>query len=134
MPSRVNLQTHSRFVQVLQHEVLHCLQSNCNGPMHILDLSQPRDVVKTYEGTCTKCQHREHITGQEERIPEWEDAALLEMAYEHLLHQQPECPFDHTPVIFTSLPNPRRKARYRLSCFYCGRQATIDWPPSESKR
>ena len=55
------------------------------------------------------------------------------MADEHLMHQQPICPYDRTPVVFTSLQNPRRKARYRLSCFYCGRQAEIDWPPPRGR-
>jgi hypothetical protein len=32
------------------------------------------------------------------------------------------------------MPNPRRKARYRLSCFYCGRHAELNWPPAEAKR
>lgn len=26
------------------------------------------------------------------------------------------------------------KARYRLSCFYCGRQAEMGWPPPEARR
>jgi hypothetical protein len=56
------------------------------------------------------------------------------MADEHLMHQQPTCPFDETPVVFHSLPNPRRRARYRLACFFCGRQADMDWPPPESRR
>ena len=43
------------------------------------------------------------------------------------------CPNDGTPVVFTSLPNPRRKGRYRLSCYYCGRQAEMDWPPPEAR-
>lgn len=102
--------------------------------MQIIDLSHQKDLIKTFEARCAQCGSKERLTGKEERTPEWDDASLLAMADEHLLHQQPECPFDSTPVIFTSLPNPRRKARYRLSCFYCGRQAIMDWPPSEAKR
>jgi hypothetical protein len=56
------------------------------------------------------------------------------MAELHLLHEQPICPFDDTPITFTSMPNPRRKARYRLSCYYCGRHAEMNWPPPEAKR
>lgn len=134
MPTQIHPHTHHRFVQALQHEVLECQQPNCGARMQLVDVSHPKDVVKSFEATCTQCGFKERVTGKEERTPEWEDASLLEMADEHLLHQQPECPFDHTPVVFTSLPNPRRKARYRLSCYYCGRQATMDWPPSESKR
>lgn len=48
--------------------------------------------------------------------------------------QQPTCPRDGTPVVFTSLPNPRRRARYRVACYYCGRQVEMDWPPPESRR
>jgi hypothetical protein len=55
------------------------------------------------------------------------------MSEVHLLHEQPSCPFDDTPITFTSMPNPRRKARYRLSCFYCGRHAEMNWPPPEAK-
>lgn len=63
-----------------------------------------------------------------------DNASLLGMAEAHMFHQQAFCPFDDTPIVFTSLPNPRRRARYRLSCFYCGRQADMDWPPPEAKR
>jgi len=74
------------------------------------------------------------LAGREELTPPWDEDSLLEMAYEHLMHQPAVCPVDGTPVVFTSLPNPQRKARYRLSCFYCGRQAEMDWPPPESRR
>ena len=60
-------------------------------------------------------------------------ASITMMAKVHLLHDQPSCPFDDTPITFTSMPNPRRKARYRLSCFYCGRHAELNWPPPEAK-
>ena len=66
--------------------------------------------------------------------PPWDDASITMMAEVHLLHDQPTCPFDDTPITFTSMPNPRRKARYRLSCFYCGRHAEMNWPPPEAKR
>jgi hypothetical protein len=56
------------------------------------------------------------------------------MAEVHLLHEQPSCPFDDTPITFISLPNPRRKARYRLQCYYCGRHTEMNWPPPEAKR
>lgn len=134
MPTQIDLHTHHRFVQALQHETLECSKPDCGARMQIVDLSHQKDLVKTFEAKCEQCGFKERLTGKEERIPEWDDASLLKMADEHLLHQQPECPFDGTPVVFTSLPNPRRKARYRLSCFYCGRQATMDWPPFESKR
>src|SRR3989454_5307419 len=54
--------------------------------------------------------------------------------YTTLFRSPAFCPFDHTPIVFISLPNPRRKARYRLACFYCGRQAEMDWPPPEARR
>jgi hypothetical protein len=56
------------------------------------------------------------------------------MAEVHLLHDQPTCPFDDTPITFISMPNPRRKARYRLLCYYCGRHTEMNWPPPEAKR
>src|SRR3990172_5596302 len=54
-------------------------------------------------------------------------APITMMAEVHLLHDQPTCPFDDTPITFTSMPKPRRKARYRLSCFYCGRHTEMNW-------
>jgi hypothetical protein len=56
------------------------------------------------------------------------------MAEAHLLHDQPTCPFDDTPITFISMPNPRRKGRYRLLCYYCGRHTEMNWPPPEAKR
>ncbi|HJU04335.1 MAG TPA: hypothetical protein VJ692_04220 [Nitrospiraceae bacterium] len=123
-----------RFIKALQHEHIPCADSACPGAVEIVDLSQLHDRVKLFELTCQKCGRRDRLTGRPSLTPPWDDAALLVMADEHLMHQQPTCPHDNTPVVFTSLPNPRRKARYRLSCFYCGRQAEMDWPPPESRR
>jgi rRNA maturation protein Nop10 len=102
--------------------------------VEITDLSQMRDRIKTFEARCQQCGWHRRLTGQEHLTPGWDESSLLMMADEHLMHQQPLCPFDDTPVVFTSLPNPRRRARYRLSCFYCGRQTEMDWPPPEAKR
>src|SRR5205823_12888120 len=77
---------------------------------------------------------KEGVTGPEELGAPWDDTVQLDMAYDHLMHQPAMCPQDGSPVIFTSLPNPRRKARYRVSCFYCGRQAEMDWPPPDLRR
>ncbi|MGH7233043.1 MAG: hypothetical protein ACREJU_17050 [Nitrospiraceae bacterium] len=126
--------SHNSFVRALQHEPIPCATSGCRGPVDIVDLSQFRDRVKMFELTCQSCGWCTRLTGCESLSPPWDDASLLVMADEHLMHQQPMCPHDDTPVVFTSLPNPRRKARYRLSCFYCGRQAEMDWPPPESRR
>jgi hypothetical protein len=123
-----------RFVKALQHEPLWCGNTGCPGPVQVADLSQLRDRIRSFDATCAQCGWHRRLTGQESLAPPWDDASLLAMADVHLMHQQPICPFDETPVVFTSLPNPRRKARYRLSCFYCGRQAEMDWPPPESKR
>jgi len=125
---------HREFIRALQHEPIACRRTGCPGPVEVTDLSQVRDRVKTFALRCQRCGWEDRLTGREEPVPPWDDAALLIMADEHLMHQQPSCPFDETPVVFTSLPNPRRRARYRLSCFYCGRQAEMDWPPSESRR
>lgn len=133
---------HQRFVKALQGESLSCdgagpsaeLGASCSGLMEATDTSQLTDRVKTFDLRCPLCGRMEHLTGQEEPHPPWDDAALLLMADEHLMHQQPTCPNDGTPVVFTSLPNPRRRARYRISCYYCGRQMDLDWPPPESRR
>ena len=123
-----------QFVKALQGEPLSCAGPGCPGPVETTDRSQLHDRVKTFELTCTRCGRQERLTGREELTPPWDEGALLEMADEHLMHLTAVCPCDGTPVVFTSLPNPRRKARYRLSCFYCGRQAEIAWPPAESRQ
>ena len=123
-----------RFIKALQHEPITCATPGCPGPVETTDLSHLRDRVKTFELACRQCGRHDRVGGKESTMPPWDDTALLAMADEHLMHQQPICPHDGTPVVFTSLPNPRRKARYRLSCFYCGRQAEMDWPPAESRR
>ena len=125
---------HQRFVKALQHEPIPCGRTGCEGSVEVADLSGLHDRVKTFEARCRRCGWHERITGRKQHLPPWDDAALLLMANDHLLHQQPVCPFDDTPVVFTSMPNPRRKARYRVSCFYCGRQAEMDWPPPEARR
>ncbi len=134
MKSGEERQAHRRFVLALQHEPMACSKPGCREHLDVVDLSQQSDRIKTYEARCARCGWQERITGKEELQPVWDDASLLMMADEHLMHQQPLCPFDDTPVVFTSLPNPRRKARYRLSCYYCGRQTTMAWPPPEAKR
>jgi hypothetical protein len=125
---------HHQFVNALQHEPIPCGNPGCPGSVDTNDLSQIHDRVKTFGLTCQRCGWHARLRGMESPIPPWDDASLLVMADEHLMHQQPSCPNDGTPVIFTSLPNPRRRARYRVSCFYCGRQAEMDWPPQESRR
>ncbi|MGQ0810617.1 MAG: hypothetical protein ACT4OO_05265 [Nitrospiraceae bacterium] len=125
---------HQRFVRALQHETLSCGLATCPGPVETTELSQLHDRVKSFQAECRSCGWKLCIAGQEQTAPPWDEASLLQMADEHLMHQPPLCPYDHTPIVFTSLPNPRRKARYRLSCYYCGRQADMDWPPSASRR
>jgi hypothetical protein len=126
--------SHQQFIRALQHEALPCSRPGCGGPVEITDLSQTRDRLKTFDVRCRQCGWYLHLTGKEQLVPPWDESALLTMADEHLMHQQPLCPFDETPVVFTSLPNPRRRARYRISCFYCGRHTEMDWPPPEAKR
>lgn len=124
---------HQRFVKALQGESLACDAANCRGLIEVTDTSQLADRVKTFDVRCHVCGKTDRLTGQEELHPPWDDASLLLMADEHLMHQQPSCPNDGTPVVFTSLPNPRRRARYRISCYYCGRRVDVDWPPPESR-
>jgi hypothetical protein len=125
---------HQQFVRALQREAVPCGRPGCPGPVEVSDVSQPLDRVKTFALRCQQCGWLNRVSGLEQVTPPWDEAALLVMADEHLMHQQPTCPFDGTPVIFTSLPNPRRRARYRISCFYCGRHAEMDWPPAEARR
>ncbi|MGH7181641.1 MAG: hypothetical protein ACREJN_06670 [Nitrospiraceae bacterium] len=125
---------HGRFVKALQHEHLTCAQPGCGGAMDIADHTLHNAHIKSYEAKCERCHVSETITGVEQTSPPWDVASFTMMAELHLLHEQPICPFDDTPITFTSMPNPRRKARYRLSCFFCGRHAEMNWPPPEAKR
>ncbi len=127
-------ESHQRFVQTLQHEHLTCAKPGCGGLMDVTDLTPHLARIKTYEAECERCHTKELITGKEQTAPPWDVASITMMAEVHLLHDQPTCPFDDTPITFTSRPNPRRKARYRLSCFYCGRHTEMNWPPPEAKR
>jgi hypothetical protein len=134
MKSEQEQTAHSRFVQALQHEHLTCPKPGCGGAMNITDHTPHLARIKMYEAECKQCHTKEQIAGKEQPMPPWDGASITMMAEVHLLHDQPTCPFDDTPITFTSMPNPRRKARYRLSCFYCGRHAELNWPPAEAKR
>ncbi len=134
LPPFHKLSAHDLFVRALQHEPLPCSRPQCPGPVQATDASQVHDRVKRFHLHCEHCDDNSELGGTEQLTPPWDDASLLVMADEHLMHQQPTCPFDGTPVVFHSLPNPRRRARYRLACFFCGRSAVMDWPPAESRR
>ena len=133
MKSEQERQVHSRFLQALQHEHLMCAKAGCGGSMEVTDLTTHHARVKTYEAICQRCHTKEQITGKEQASPPWDVASITMMAEVHLLHEQPACPFDNTPITFISMPNPRRKARYRLLCYYCGRHTEMNWPPPEAK-
>lgn len=134
MTSSEQEQAHRVFIRALQHDAISCGRAGCPGPVEALDQSQTRDRIKTFELTCERCGWHTSVTGREQLMPLWDNASLELMADEHLMHQQPVCPYDDTPVVFISMPNPRRKAKYRVACFYCGRHTEMDWPPPESKR
>lgn len=134
MKTNQEREDHRRFVQALQHEPLACAKPDCGGPMDVVDLTTHSARLKTFEATCERCGMVEKISGSEEHAPPWDVASITMMAEAHLLHDQPTCPYDDTPITFISMPNPRRKARYRLCCFYCGRHAEMNWPPPEAKR
>src|SRR5690606_25245796 len=91
---------HRRFVQALQHEPLTCAKEGCGGPMDVVDVSTHSARVKTYEATCEKCGTVEKISGREQHTPPWDVASITMMAEMHLLHDQPNCPYDGTPITF----------------------------------
>ena len=134
MRSEQERNAHLRFVKALQREHLICPNPNCGGPMDVVDHTPHSARIKTYDATCERCHTVEKITGKEDHQPAWDLASITLMAETHLLHEQPACPYDDTPITFLSLPNPRRKARYRLQCYYCGRHTEMNWPPPEAKR
>ncbi|MCY4613531.1 MAG: hypothetical protein OXB94_07935 [Nitrospira sp.] len=117
------------FIKALRHEPITCFRGACPGHVDCAEVSLPQERVKSYRLRCDVCDWEECIRGHEDGASQWEEAELQAIIDEHLLHLQPECPYDQAPVVFTSLPNPRRKARYRISCYYCGRQVEMDWPP-----
>ena len=121
------------FIKALQHEPITCPRTACAAPVDCTEVSSPQERVKTYHLRCEVCGWDERVGGAEDGAAQWDEAELQAIIDEHLPHLQPVCPYDRAPVVFTSLPNPRRKARYRIACFYCGRQAEMDWPPQETK-
>ena len=121
------------FVKALQHEPIPCATLTCRGYVDCTDMSQAHDRIKTFHLHCTVCGWEDHVHGLDEPGMPWSEAELQGIIEEHLLHLQPICPFDQAPVIFTSLPNPRRRARYRIACHYCGCSVEMDWPPQEAK-
>lgn len=121
------------FIRALQNEMVPCGTPDCPGPVAASERSQADDRVKVFDVHCERCGWSERVAGQEDQGPPWDESSLTAIIDEHLLHLQPICPFDHAPVFFHSLPSPRRKARYRITCYFCGRQAELDWPPQESK-
>ncbi len=123
----------SVFVQALHKTSVKCMTPDCSGVVTVNDLSNRYDRVKTFSFHCNQCDWNEEISGELKIEPPWDEAALIEITEEHLLHLEPVCPHDQAPVHFKSLPNPRRKARYRISCHFCGRQAELEWPPAEAK-
>ena len=121
------------FVNAVQKVPIACSTSGCSGPVESVESTQLEDRIKTFQLRCEQCGWTDRIAGREQLDPPWDEASIIEMTEEHLLHLQPSCPYDSSPVHFQSLPNPRRKARYRISCYFCGRRVELDWPPQEAK-
>jgi len=122
------------FVKALRKQPVTCGVPRCSGCVEVTDISQIPDRVKTFRLQCASCHWEDSITGCLQLEPPWDEGSLMEITEEHLLHLEPVCPYDQAPVHFHSLPNPRRRARYRMTCYYCGRQEELDWPPEEAKR
>ena len=130
MPTRAS----ATFIQALHKQSVRCGGGDCSRWVEVLDISQRTDRVKTFQLRCGSCHWESTISGCLQSEPPWDEGSLREITEEHLLHLEPVCPFDQAPVQFHSLPNPRRRARYRITCWYCGRQEELDWPPEETKR
>src|SRR2546428_576442 len=92
---------HRQFVQALKHEVIFCGQDGCGGPIQAIELSGDADRVKKFLLTCELCGWRAQAAGREQLEPRWDEAAISEMAYQHLMHVEAACPFDTTPIVFT---------------------------------
>lgn len=122
------------FNQALRKQPVACPTPECPGPVAVEEVSSSGDRVKSFSLRCEQCDWHDIIAGDEQVNPPWDEGSLMEITEEHLLHLEPVCPYDQAPVEFHSLPNPRRRARYRISCFFCGRQEVLDWPPEEAKR
>lgn len=133
MLSEQEREVRRRFVQALQHEHVTCAKPGCGGAMEVADHTPHSARIKSYEAICERCHTVEKIIGKEEHLPSWDVGSITLMAEMHLLHEQPTCPNDDTPITFISLPNPHRKARYCLQCYYCGRHTEMNWPPREAK-
>src|SRR5687768_7349439 len=78
--------SHQQFVSALQHEPLACERNGCPGPVEIIDVSHMRDRIKTFEARCQQCGWHRRLTGQEQLTPVWDEASLLMMADDHLMH------------------------------------------------
>ncbi len=122
------------FVKALRKQPVTCGMPKCSGCVEVTDISQNADRVKNFRLQCHSCHWEDIITGCPQLEPPWDEGSLMEIMEEHLLHLEPVCPYDQAPVYFHSLPRPRRRARYRMTCYYCGRQEELDWPPEEAKR
>jgi len=121
------------FIKALQHAPIPCQTPSCPGQVDCTEVSHHQDRVKSFHVQCALCGWEKQVRGCEESGRPWESAELEAIIDEHLLHLQPVCPHDSAPIVFTSLPNPRRKARYRIACYFCGCQVEVDWPPPQTK-
>jgi len=121
------------FIHALHKRSMACPAPDCSGSVAVEERSLSTDRVKSFGLRCEQCGWHDTITGEEHLDPPWDEGSLMEITEEHLLHLEPVCPYDQAPLDFHSLPNPRRRARYRISCFFCGRQEELDWPPEEAK-
>jgi hypothetical protein len=130
----MSTQAPQSFVQAIHKQSVSCGINSCRGSVEVIDVSQPDERVKTFQLQCASCHWESIISGCLQVDPPWDEGSLMEITEEHLLHLEPVCPYDLAPVQFHSLPNPRRRARYRITCWYCGRQEELDWPPEEAKR
>ncbi|RMH36924.1 MAG: hypothetical protein D6690_04565 [Nitrospirae bacterium] len=121
------------FIRALRGMPISCPRPSCTQPVTIEEVSAAHDRVKTFLLQCEACGWEDQVGGAEQIDPPWDESSLMAIIEEHLLHLEPVCPYDQAPLHFHSLPNPRRRARYAIFCYYCGRRTELDWPPEEAK-
>ena len=67
------------FVNALQKNTVVCPTQGCPGPVEAIEASPLHDRIKSFAFHCERCGWTEHLTGQEQLDPPWDDASLFEI-------------------------------------------------------